>query len=296
MICPSCANVVAQEGARFCPHCGVDFSSQNLFGESPPSGPSRCPKCNTELKPDYLVCPNCGEKLGGPATSEQTVQRQVLNEQVRTGPRPAAEGPTSGLSILETLKQKPVDEAIAGLVSSSTANQLGKYTLIGGWFVKRKLFGGYDTFKATDICWVCPKKTTQRVNFVATSAYWGIAVRLRNGKEVDPAGTESTGPKENLPPARADFIMKTLERIVPWAYFGYSEYLKECWEKYTALFLSVVDRRIDAIANGIRSGSLVVQADGTVVTTVPNFKLPSISMRYEGSSGKKMKRVYEVRG
>jgi hypothetical protein len=120
-------------------------------------------------------------------------------------------------------------------------------------------------------------------------------MKLKSGREIA-IGGGATGPKIQTPPARVSQQMETLGKIMPWAILGYAPYLKECWDRNAAVFLNVVDKRVDAIVAGLRSGSLVVKPDGGLAVTIPYFSLPEISMRVDGSRGSKGNRVYEVKG
>ncbi len=174
------------------------------------------------------------------------------------------------------------------------SNQFGKWTCTGGWFVKKKLLGGYDGFRATDICWLYSKKLTHKTYGATTGHSWSIALKLRSGREVE-IQWGTTKPNDHTPPVLMTQQMLTLVKLLPWAFLGYGPFLVECWKKHTALFLNVVDKRIDMIAAGLRNGSLVLQPDGGLKSTIPFFSLPTISMRLVGTGGRKAKRVYEAK-
>lgn len=295
LICPSCGQIIVQDDAKFCPNCGVDFSSQAVFEETSDVVVSQvhCQKCGAEVRPDYVVCPNCGESLRHtyqPQPKEQSASHSVSDL--------SAQMPESNdvpsLSVAETLKQTTMEEAVARLGPASRNGLIGKWTCVEGWFVKKKLLGGYDGFKATDVCWVYSKKVTQKTNFVTTGHSWSIGMKLRLGREVE-IQCGSTEPKNHTPPQSLVQKMQRLQMAVPWAMFGFAPHLVECWKKNTAVFLNVVDKRIDAIEAGLRNGSLKLKPDGNLAVTIPYFTLPEISVRLEGD-GRKAKRIYEAKG
>ena len=237
-------------------------------------GLTSCENCGLETPPEAAFCPECGHRIKGFEAPRQSDE--------------------SNLSVVETLQRTSMEEAIQGLARSNdvVGRRFGRYTCAQGWFLKRKLLGGFDGFRATDVCWVYAKKTTHSVNFVPINATWGITAHLRSGKTIGMNAGESTGTREKLAPANTDFEVRRLARILPWALVGFSPYIKECWEKNPTLFLQVIDRRIAAVGAWISDGTMVVQPDGTL-TTSPTTKLPTISMGFEGA-GRKKKRVYSM--
>ena len=197
-------------------------------------------------------------------------------------------------NVSETLKQSSIEQAIARLSSSSKIDLIGKWACTDGWFVKKKLLGGYDGFKATDVCWIYTKKITQKTNFMTTGHNWTILMKLRSGREVEtPCGW--TAPKNHSAPPDAVLNLQRLQRALPWAMAGFAPYLAECWRKNLSVFLNVVDKRIDAIIDGLKSGSLKIRQDGTLIMTIQYFTLPDISVEVKGS-GRGAKRIYEASG
>ena len=56
-ICPKC-NFKLEEDQKFCPECGVNFSSEEVIIDE-----DICPKCNFKLEEDQKFCPECGTDL-----------------------------------------------------------------------------------------------------------------------------------------------------------------------------------------------------------------------------------------
>ena len=96
------------------------------------------------------------------------------------------------MTINDMLMDCPIEEAITK--AESTENEsFGKYICVNGWFLKEKsslLRDSYDGFKATDICWVYPRKVGH--GFVVLpvpipiplGSTFDIACKLSNGTEI----------------------------------------------------------------------------------------------------------------
>ena len=56
-ICPKC-NFKVEEDQKFCPECGVNFSSEEVIIDE-----DICPKCNFKVEEDQKFCPECGTGL-----------------------------------------------------------------------------------------------------------------------------------------------------------------------------------------------------------------------------------------
>lgn len=199
------------------------------------------------------------------------------------------------LTLNDTLKCEPFEKVVTKFDSIPYENRFGQYRLSNGWFIKKKFFGGYDGFKATDICWIYPNKTTHKTNFVTTGVSWETVMRLRPNKEIhlfyDYESTSND--KEAVISPNSDYTIKTFNRIVPWAMFGYSAYLMECWNKHKELFLSVVDARLSAIQKAIKDKKIIIKDDDSVVIKTP-VTLPTINMRFNRNAKGKIERIYEV--
>ena len=163
------------------------------------------------------------------------------------------------------------------------------YVFANGWFFKTKLLRGMEGFKAVEICWIYPKKVKQS-SVVGTFVLWSIIVETKN-KPFVLHSEKSTNTKTELMPADADFWYRKLQSLVPWALFGFSEYLKECWTSHKSLFLSVQNRRLALIRSGLKENQIIIQPDGSLSVS-QSFHLPTIGTKFERDQRGKMQRVY----
>ena len=186
----------------------------------------------------------------------------------------------------------PLAEAVEDFSSAPVENKFASYVCGHGWFVKKKLLGGYDGFRAIDVCWIYPLKVKHSVNFVPTTASWDVILKLRSGQQITLSSKESTKSGEDLMPADSDLCLRAFRSLLPWAIFGYSKYMAECWNKSIELFLSVQNKRLNIIRNGVEKGSIVVRPDGTLVATDPSFTLPTIKVKFDQNPKGKVSRVY----
>jgi hypothetical protein len=186
------------------------------------------------------------------------------------------------------LKESSEEEATAKF---SYQYQFGSYSFAEGWFLHKKLLGRYEGFRATEVCWVHPMRT-----FTSSSrktALWKIKAMLVSGEAEITSGDKGD---LSIPPANTDFVYQHLNRLLPWAFFGYTDYLKECWMKFNALFTSVVDKRVKTIRSDLADGTAIITSNGTLAVK-RGVSLPTISSKFVPGPKGKMERVYfEVPG
>jgi hypothetical protein len=100
--------------------------------------------------------------------------------------------------------------------------------------------------------------------------------------------------KSPLAPPTTDYIIRSLKTIVPWAFFGYSEYLKECWNLHKEVFLNAVDMRIKTIKKAVDNKKILYNLDGSIQIK-ESITLPTISVKFITDTKGKAERVYEVK-
>ncbi len=194
-------------------------------------------------------------------------------------------------SIHDALGVAPFETVAAGLNSISPGNRIGGYSISEGWFVKKKLSGGYDGFRATDIAWVFPTKRTRKwLGVVTTATRWKITLIVRPDRQI--GLLSELGDSKTLN-ASAEHAFKTFQNLVPWAIFGFSQYRAECWKRDRATFLKVVDERIRVIRSAYDAGKLRVNADGSIVADEA-LRLPILTYTFlKNDKGKVYGRKYE---
>jgi hypothetical protein len=107
------------------------------------------------------------------------------------------------------------------------------------WLIKKSLLT-FDFVSASDICWVYGKNTKHYINFIPTHTTHSIEAKLRSGRTLS----------DSLSAKKRDKELALLHRLAPWAFFGYSDELKNAWRKNRLDFVSAVDSRIPRNAFG----------------------------------------------
>jgi hypothetical protein len=109
----------------------------------------------------------------------------------------------------------------------------GYYAVSRRWLVKKSLLT-FDFVSTKDVCWVYGKNTKHHINFIPAHTTYTIEAKLRSGKTL--SGTES---KE-----KRNQELELLHTLAPWAFFGYSDELKQAWGKNRIDFVRAIDVRI----------------------------------------------------
>lgn len=198
------------------------------------------------------------------------------------------------LTINDMLVDCPIENAASKIELIESEQFFGRYTCIDGWFFKQNFFGSYSGFKATDICWVYPRKVGHVVGIipivVPLPATFDVVCKLSNGTEIILSDTNCMKSGEKIP-ANTVEIFQQLQLLIPWAIFGYSPYFKECWEKHGRLFLEIHNERLARIREGLKEGNIIVQPNGSLAV-LSTFTLPTIAVKFEKNPKGKLERVY----
>ncbi|MGD0646127.1 MAG: tetratricopeptide repeat protein [Candidatus Bathyarchaeia archaeon] len=157
------------------------------------------------------------------------------------------------VTVADTLRDAPLSQAIEKFSSAPPAPPeccFGDYVCVDGWFIKKKAFGGFDTFKATDVCWVYPQKYAAK-SLIMKSVSWTIVMKVRPDREVQ-LGWEKhiqagVLQRDSDMGTRLADCLNRLKSILPWATFGYSEIWKNVWDKSRVIFFSNQDKEIARI-------------------------------------------------
>jgi hypothetical protein len=107
------------------------------------------------------------------------------------------------------------------------------YDVSRRWLIKRSLLT-FDFVSTADICWVYGKNTKHYINFIPAHTTSSIEVKLRSGRTLSDSLSEG-GRSRGL---------ALLRQLAPWAFFGYSDELKQVWGKDRIDFVHAVDVRI----------------------------------------------------
>ena len=209
--------------------------------------------------------------------------------------RVRVQGQNDGLtrpSVHDALAESPLEAAVGEAAALPPENKFGGYALSNGWFFKKKLLGGFDGFRAVDLCWAYPKKvSTKAYGVVTTAVNWKMTMRIRPDRTVE-LYHESSDIGAKLPTASVDYTLKVLSQVTPWAIFGYSEYRAECWKKNHDTFLRLVDERLQAVRGALSSGKLRVDSEGTLAPSEP-ISLPTLVFTFlRKANGKVQGRRY----
>jgi hypothetical protein len=110
------------------------------------------------------------------------------------------------------------------------------YYKSGDWLISDHLFG-FGFFNVNDICWVHLQSTKHSVNFVPTGTSHGIMIYLSSGAVI----SKDYGYGDS----NQTFMinkMAQLQRIAPWAIYGYNQQLKDLWSSNRASFIAAVNQ------------------------------------------------------
>jgi hypothetical protein len=186
------------------------------------------------------------------------------------------------LTLADTIKDIPLSQIIPKFESLPLENKLGQYTCYAGWCIKRELFGGHDSFKATDVCWIYPEKKK-----FAEFATWQIYMKTPEREITFSHEDLATSGAEQSMPQATESCMKTLYSIIPWAFYGFDMLIDIAWRSHNNAWLKIVGKRVNAIKTGISNGSLLINADGLIQVTDRTFHMPSMNIDDRG-------RIHEV--
>lgn len=182
-------------------------------------------------------------------------------------------------SIYDALEDTSLESAVVEATSVPAENKFGGYTLSKGWFFKKKLLGGFDGFRAVDLCWAYPTKVSTKVYGVVTSAVnWKMTMRIRPNRLVE-LYHESSDIGAKLPTASVDYTLKVLGQMTPWSIIGYSEYRDECWKKDRDTFLRLIDERLGVVRSALSAGRLTVDSQGGL-TARERISLPILTFTF----------------
>lgn len=92
--CASCGSQ-AEDGMRFCPHCGAEQASENpTVAVAPPT--VACAACGAALADDVVFCPHCGARRGDVETADSREQTVIAPSLAAASPPPV--GPATPAS------------------------------------------------------------------------------------------------------------------------------------------------------------------------------------------------------
>jgi hypothetical protein len=241
-------------------------------------------------KVTVVSCPSCGKEIPGESARFCPYCAFKLEEVSANSLIPATLPP---LSIHDALSEAPFEEVARVAASLPAERKLGGYHLSKGWFLKKKLFGGYEGLRAIDLCWVHPTRVaTKAYGVVTTAVNWKLTLKFRPDKVAE-LFHEGGDTSSKLPSANVDYTTKVLQQVAPWAIFGFSQYREECWKKDRNTFLKVVDERLAAVRDAMASGKLVANPDGTL-TAKDRVGLPILVYSFlKNDKGKLSGRKYE---
>ena len=143
---------------------------------------------------------------------------------------PGGKGVTRLLTINDMLVDCSIKDAAAQAKSTKSELHFGQYTCANGWFFKKNFLGLYSgSLKATDICWVYPRKVRHGIVPVIgiipipipLGSTFDIACRRSNGRMIILNNGECIKSGVKIPTTTADTFHQ-LQSLIPWVIFGYS--------------------------------------------------------------------------
>jgi hypothetical protein len=148
--------------------------------------------------------------------------------------------------------------------------EVAGYYSTGQWFISDDKLG-FHFFNAKDICWVHLQNTKHSFNFVPTGTSYGIRIYLKSGlaltKEYGYGGKNQ---------AIAVTKMAQLQRIAPWAIYGWSQQLKTLWDSNRTNFVSMAEQNWQRILQQFWAQQKAQQNK----QTVPNQPVMPITKYY----------------
>ena len=139
-----------------------------------------------------------------------------------------------------------IGNALREVRASNQTTLFGYEVASNGWFIKTSSMS-LDYFSARDICWAYPTQTKVSTYGVHTETRHGVTVVLSTGKSIaSQVETKGFRSRNKMSTATMDDL-QYVQRIAPWAVFGYNEGLARRWKSDRKGFLSEVAGRRDAI-------------------------------------------------
>lgn len=178
------------------------------------------------------------------------------------------------LTLADTINDVPFDRIAARLGPLLLEKKLGQYVCCEGWFIR---VDGIEKFKATDVCWVFPEK--KKFDGFCT---WQIHMRTHDREILFSTQDLSTFGADQSMPEATESCMKTLERIIPWAFWGFDMLIDIAWRHHNSAWIRIVEKRVDAIKTGMANGSLRINADGSIQVVSSAFHMPSMKIDDRG--------------
>jgi hypothetical protein len=121
------------------------------------------------------------------------------------------------------------------LKASGDSSTLRPFSLTSSWLL-HKTFFNFKVTQLSEIVWVYQKVTRHSVNFIPTGKTYGVIIADKFGRKIEvDAGR---GAQEKV----ASFVTALVNRI-PWVIAGYSDQLRNEYQKNRAAMIAAVDAR-----------------------------------------------------
>jgi hypothetical protein len=132
-------------------------------------------------------------------------------------------------------------EAVSRMIDrEATSNDVRKYgtfTLTSSWLLQKTFFS-FTPFHLMDIIWVYRKRTQHSYYFIPTGKSHSIVIADACGRKA-----ESDLGRGEAKEKRVEEFIATIGASVPWIIAGYSNELKDLYEKNRQEFVSAVEQR-----------------------------------------------------
>jgi hypothetical protein len=121
------------------------------------------------------------------------------------------------------------------LKASGDSSTLRPFVLTSSWLL-HKTFFNFKVIQLSEIVWVYQKVTRHSVNFIPTGKTYGVIVADKFGRKIEvDAGR---GAQQHV----ANFVTALVNRV-PWVIAGYSDQLRNEYQKNRAALIAAVDAR-----------------------------------------------------
>jgi hypothetical protein len=108
----------------------------------------------------------------------------------------------------------------------------GEAQLLSNWLVQATAFKT-DFVRLSEVAWAYPKTITHYTSFVKTGTTYYVVVFDRFGRRFE----------VGVPKQSSEVFLRSLQRKIPWAIYGFSEQMKQAWAKNRDQVLRSVDAR-----------------------------------------------------
>ncbi|MBU0980838.1 MAG: hypothetical protein KJ709_08605 [Nanoarchaeota archaeon] len=134
-------------------------------------------------------------------------------------------------------KKNVILELVKELNERKNKIEFRNVIITSSWLCQRT-FLFFKVFHFSQLYWVYIKKTRHYTNFIPSGTTWELVFNLFDGKDIIGYPTKSGNKKDS------ETIIEEIHKRVPWAFFGYSDEIKNEWQNNPIVIINAVHERI----------------------------------------------------